>query len=142
MHIIDTKLAEREESGNLIQVGLLGAGEMALGLVNQIERYVPGMRVAAIYNRTQSKAYRCYEQAGVEESNVQLVDNGHDLDRAILSSSSCVVSTPDCLWTAKRIDCIVEITGTINEAFEWTVEALKAGKKVCSFNAELDVSSQ
>jgi predicted homoserine dehydrogenase-like protein len=65
MIIIDQKLRAREAAGTPIQVGLIGAGEMAIGLVNQIERHIPGMRIAAIYNRTAARAHQAYQTAGV-----------------------------------------------------------------------------
>jgi predicted homoserine dehydrogenase-like protein len=138
MYVIDTKLKEREAADEPIQCGILGAGEMTLGLVNQIERHVPGMRVAAIYNRTILKAERCYRTAG-HETIVQ-VENAEQADSAIVERKPCIVTSADCLWKAKKIDVIVEMTGTTHKAFEWILEAMKFGKKVVSFNAELDAT--
>jgi predicted homoserine dehydrogenase-like protein len=138
MYVIDTKLKEREAADEPIQCGILGAGEMTLGLVNQIERHVPGMRVAAIYNRTILKAERCYRTAG-NETIVQ-VENAEQADSAIVERTPCIVANAGCLWKAKKIDVIVEMTGTTHEAFEWILEAMKFGKKVVSFNAELDAT--
>ena len=54
MIIIDNALQAREATGRPIQVGMVGAGFMGQGLTNQITNSVPGMRMAAIYNRTPS----------------------------------------------------------------------------------------
>ncbi len=56
MIIVDKALEERERQGNPIKVGLVGAGYMGRGIAHQIEKYIKGMKVVAIYNRTIAKA--------------------------------------------------------------------------------------
>ena len=51
MIIVDTALKKRAAEGRPIQVGIVGAGYMGRGMALQIEKSIPGMRVAAIYNR-------------------------------------------------------------------------------------------
>ena len=51
MIIVDNALKAREAAGQPIRVGMVGAGFMGQGLTNQITHSVPGMRMAAIYNR-------------------------------------------------------------------------------------------
>ena len=138
MHIIDTRLKEREAKGTPIQVGMLGAGAMGQGLANQIEFHVPGMRVAAIYNRTQSRAEQCCKMTGHETFVV--ANSGVEVDDAIAKDVACVAATADCLWTSSQIDVVVDMTGSIHAAFEWTLAAMRAGKKVVSFSAELDAT--
>ena len=138
MMVIDLKLQERQAAGNPIQVGILGAGEMSIGLVNQIERYTPGMRTAAIYNRTPEKAARAYATAGIDTTSSAA--NGPALDDAILAGQAITVESPEILWAAEQIDVVVEMTGTIQLAFDWIMQAMAAGKHVVSFNAELDAT--
>lgn len=112
---------------------------MTRGLVNQIVKYVPGMTIGAIYNRTQSKAIQVLEQAGIK--HVPVIMNSNDLKKALLAESPCVVTCPSLLWESKSdIDVVVEMTGTISEAFDWICASLQHGKKVVSFNAELDAT--
>ena len=63
--IVDTALQARERSGTPIRVGMIGAGFMGQGLTNQIVNSVPGMRMAAIYNRTPERALGVYRYAGL-----------------------------------------------------------------------------
>ena len=60
MLIVDAALAKRAAAGRPLQVALFGAGFMAKGIVNQVLRYTPGMRIAAICNRTPSAAIETY----------------------------------------------------------------------------------
>ena len=138
MMVIDKRLAEREALGRPIRVGMLGAGEMAAGLTNQIERHVPGMRMAAIYNRTVSKAQAAYELAG--HQGIRVVDTSRSIDDAIQIGQPIVTGDWRALIEAEQVDVIVEMTGTIDLAFEMTVAAMRAGKHVVSFNAELDAT--
>ena len=51
-------LRARAAEGRPVRVGMIGAGFMARGIANQIVNSVPGMRLAAIANRTPSRAER------------------------------------------------------------------------------------
>jgi predicted homoserine dehydrogenase-like protein len=138
MIIIDQKLRAREAAGTPIQVGLIGAGEMAIGLVNQIERHIPGMRIAAIYNRTAARAHQAYQTAGVEA--VLSASTASQVDDAIRRNRGVVTESVQVLVDAASIDVIVEMTGAIEFAFDVILKAFAAGKHVVSFNAELDAT--
>ena len=60
MIIVDNALRAREAAGGPIRVGMVGAGFMAQGLANQIANSVPGMVMAAIYNRRPQRAVDVY----------------------------------------------------------------------------------
>ena len=66
MIMVDRALQAREEQGKPIRVGMVGAGFMGQGLTNQIVNSVPGMRMAAIYNRRPERAFDVYRYAGRE----------------------------------------------------------------------------
>ena len=126
MIIVDQKLSEREAAGTPIQVGLIGAGEMAIGLVNQIERYIPGMRIAAIYNRTAARAHQAYQTAGVEV--VLSASTASQVDDAIRRNRAVVTESAQVLIDAACIDVIVEMTGAIEFAFDVILKAFASGK--------------
>jgi predicted homoserine dehydrogenase-like protein len=138
MIIIDQKLSAREAAGTPIQVGLIGAGEMAIGLVNQIERHIPGMRIAAIYNRTAARAHQAYQTAGVEA--VLFASTPSQVDDAIRRNRGVVMESVQVLVDTASIDVIVEMTGSIEFAFDVILKAFAAGKHVVSFNTELDAT--
>jgi len=64
MIMVDRALEAREAQGKPLRVGMIGAGFMGQGLTNQIVNSVPGMRMAAIYNRKPERAHGVYEYAG------------------------------------------------------------------------------
>jgi predicted homoserine dehydrogenase-like protein len=136
MIIVDTALDKRAAAGKPVRIGLVGAGFMARGVALQIALSVPGMRVAAIANRTLDGARRAYREAGQEEMRV--VDSVAALERAIEAGVPAVTDDALLLCRAGGIDAIVEVTGTIEHAAHVTLEAIRHGKHVVLMNAELD----
>ena len=138
MIITDNALKFRQNIGNPIRVGIIGAGYMSKGLVNQIERYTPGMKVVAISNRTIEKALGCYHQAGIE--NIIEVSNASQLSDAIAQGNYAVCGDASILCEADGVDIIVEATGTIDYAASSVLNAVKNYKPVVLLNAELDAT--
>lgn len=136
MIIVDTALEKRAAAGQPVRIGLVGAGFMARGVALQIALSVPGMRVAAIANRTLDGARRAYREAGQEEMRV--VDSVAALERAIDAGIPAVTEDALLLCRAGGIDAIVEVTGTIEHAAHVALEAIRHGKHVVLMNAELD----
>lgn len=134
--IVDTALNRRAAEGRPIQVGIVGAGFMARGVALQIALSVPGMRVAAICNRTIDNAKRSYRESGIE--NFREVGTVAQLEQAIESGVAAVTDDPMLLCRAQGIDVIVEITGTIDHAARTTLEAVAHQKHVVLMNAEVD----
>lgn len=136
MMIIDTALQQRAREGKPIRVGLVGAGFMARGVALQIALSVPGMRVAAIANRTLEGARRAYREADV--SGVREVGSIAELERAIESGVPAITEDAVLLCRAAGIDAIIEVTGTIEHAARVTLEAIAHRKHVVLMNAEID----
>lgn len=138
MFIVDTALAEREAHDNPVQVGIVGAGYMGRGIALQIERYIAGMRVAAIANRTLEKAYKGYAQAGVEDA--RSVSSLADMERAIKHRQYVVTDKAELVARADPVDVIIEATGTVEFASSIVLRAIQQGKHVVLMNAELDAT--
>jgi predicted homoserine dehydrogenase-like protein len=136
MILIDTALQRRASEGRPIRIGLVGAGFMARGVALQIALSVPGMRVAAIANRTLDGARRAYREAGQEE--MRAVDSLASLESAIAAGIPAVTQDALLLCQADGIEAIVEVTGTIEHAARVTLEAIRHGKHVVLMNAEVD----
>lgn len=136
MMIIDTALQQRARDSKPIRVGLVGAGFMARGVALQIALSVPGMRVAAIANRTLEGARRAYREADV--SGVRVVETVRQLEMAIESGVPAITEDAMLLCRAAGIDAIIEVTGTIEHAARVTLEAVAHRKHVVLMNAEID----
>lgn len=137
MIIVDTALAKREAEGNPVQVALVGAGYIGQGVVRQIEKYVEGMRVAGISNRTLSKARKAYQEAGIEPLIAQ---NVNEVEDAINKGKYVVVEDPFLLCKAEGIDVIIEATGDVEFSARVAMKAIEHHKHIVLMNAELDAT--
>jgi len=137
MIIVDKFLQKRELENNPIRVGIIGAGVMAKGVVNQVMRYTPGMVVAAIANRTISKALAAYQYTNTD---AQICETQEAFEKCLSEGGYAVTDNADLLCQSEHIDIIVEMTGTINYAASIVMQAIENKKHVLLFNAELDAT--
>lgn len=138
MILVDTVLEKREEENNPIKVGIIGAGEMAKGLINQITKHTPGMVVAGVYNRTLEKPINLYKAINID--NYRIVESIADLEKTINSSIPAITQNIDLLIKCEEIDIIIDLTGSIDFSANLTLNAINNKKDILSFNAELDAT--
>ncbi len=138
MIIVDTALERRQQEGNPIRIGMVGAGYMGQGMAAVIERNMVGMRVVAIANRTVETAERAFADSGVEDS-VQVGDQ-EALDRLLASGGRAVTSDPLLLCRTPEIEAIIECTGEVEHGARTATEAIVNRKHVMLMNAELDAT--
>ena len=136
MIIVDRALAARAAAGNPVRVGMVGAGFMGRGIANQIINSVPGMRLAAVGNRTLANARRAYSEAG--GADAVTVDDVGALNDAIRRGQPAVTEDAMLLCRADGLDAIVEVTGDVAYGALVALEAIAHGKHVVLMNAELD----
>ncbi|MDZ4787300.1 MAG: Gfo/Idh/MocA family oxidoreductase, partial [bacterium] len=136
MIIIDKALEKLEKTSNPIRVGIVGAGFMSKGLVDQIINRTPGMKIVAISNRTIKNAKENYAFAGIKNSSE--VETVKELDDSVKSNKSAVTGNFSILCQSKNIDVIVDMTGAVEFGATVALEAIKNKKHIVSMNVELD----
>lgn len=136
MIIVDRALAERAATGRPVQVGMVGAGAMGRGIARQMFRAFPGLRLAAVANRTLANAERAYHEAG--QSDVEQVTDVAQLEAAIGAGLYAITEDPELVCRAPSIEVLVEVTGTVEHAAHVVETAVSNGKHVILMNAELD----
>ena len=137
MIIVDTALAKREAEGNPVQVAVIGAGYIGQGLTLQVEQYIEGMRLAAISNRTLSKARQAYRDAG---RDAVVAESVSDVEESIIKGRYVITEDPLLLCQADGIDVIVEATGDVEFSAHVVMKAIEHRKHVVLMNAELDAT--
>jgi predicted homoserine dehydrogenase-like protein len=135
--IVDNALKAREAQGKPIRVGMIGAGFMGRGLVNQIVHSVPGERMVAIFNRQVQKAVSAYQYGGLEPV---VATTQNQLEDAIRSGKPVVSEDPFLLCRSDQIDCLVDVTGAVEFGARVVLDAFEHGKSVVLMNAELDAT--
>ncbi|MET0183733.1 MAG: SAF domain-containing protein [Caulobacterales bacterium] len=138
MIIVDTALKQRQASGKPLRVGIVGAGFMAQGLVNQITHSVPGMVVAAVSNRRPERALDVLRYAGFDDA--ALSDTQSQLDAKILSGKPAAAEDGMLLARSPHIDILCDTTGSVEFGARIVLEAFKHGKDVVLMNAEIDAT--
>ena len=136
MVIVDTRLHELELAGTPIRVGLVGAGVMGRMVALQLLTPLTGIRLAAIANRTLSRAVQAFREGGVDE--IQTVDSLAQLNEAVRRNRAAVLDDPLLLCEAEGIDVIIEVTGTVEFGARVVLKAIEQHKHVILVNAELD----
>src|SRR4051812_3793694 len=139
MIIVDNALNAREAAGQPIRVGFIGAGFMARGLANQILNVIPGIRLAAIFNRHVERAVDVYRYAapGIEPV---VADSQGALEDAIRAGRPVVTDDAMSLCRSEQIDVLIDLTGAVEFGAHVTLEAFANGKHVILMNAELDAT--
>jgi predicted homoserine dehydrogenase-like protein len=138
MIIVDTALEKREAEANPIRVALVGAGYMGRGIVLQIEKYLKGMRLVAISNRTLTEAGRAYREAEVDA--IKTVETVSQMEATISAGNYAITDDPMLLCGAEGIDAIIEATGDVEFSAHVTVKAIENQKHIILMNAELDAT--
>lgn len=138
MLIVDTALKERAESNRPVRVGLVGAGYSGKRITYQISKFVPGMAVVGIANRTIDNARQAYEYAGIDDSEV--VNSSASLDQRISDGRPSITDSVDVLTEAKNIDVIVDATGSVLFGADIALSAINNNKHFILMNVELDAT--
>jgi predicted homoserine dehydrogenase-like protein len=138
MFIVDTALERRQQEGNPIRIGMVGAGYMGQGMAAVIERNMLGMRVVAIANRTVDTAERAFADAGVQDCTH--VADQDALTKVLALGGRAVTSDPLLLCRAPEIEAIIECTGEVEHGAHTVTEAIANRKHVMLMNAELDAT--
>jgi predicted homoserine dehydrogenase-like protein len=136
MIIVDKVLEQRESEGDPVRVGIIGAGYMGRGIALHLP--VPGLRLAAVYDRTLAQAAVAYSQAGAERPLVG--SSPSEVSAAVGRGKPVITDDPTAICEADGIDIIVEATGEVEFGARTCLSALKQGKHVVLMNAELDAT--
>jgi predicted homoserine dehydrogenase-like protein len=134
--MIDVALGDREATRKPIRVGVVGAGATGRAIALQLGTPVPGIRLAAMANRTAAHGERALHEAGI--GGWVRVDTAGEADAAIARGVTVLTEDPTVLTDCDNIDIIIEVTGTIAAAAEMVLRAFEHGKHVVLVNAELD----
>ena len=138
MMIVDRALRAREEQGKPIRVGMLGAGFMGQGLTNQIENSVPGMRMAAVYNRRPERAVHVYDYSGRQD--VTMASTQQQVDESVRRGTPVVAEDPFTICRSPEIDVVIDVTGSVEFGAHVVLEAFRHEKSVVLMNAEVDAT--
>lgn len=138
MIVVDTLLQERQREGRPVRVGLVGAGFMARGIINQVTHSVPGMVIACVMARRPEQAVEALEYAGV--ASYKHVDASVDVDHAAEHGTVAITDDVDVLLGANAVDVVLDATGAVEFGVRLALRAIEQGKHLVLLNAEVDAT--
>lgn len=131
-------LLERERRlGHPVRVGIVGAGQMGTGMASTIAK-TPGMTVAAIANRTLSKAVDALHGAG----HRNVVEAGSDIEAAIraVDEGRAVAINDGLAMPRLGVDIVVECSGYPEIAAQVAYACITHSKDVALMTIEADIT--
>ncbi|HMF71951.1 MAG TPA: hypothetical protein VK616_10775 [Flavitalea sp.] len=136
MIIVDTALQKRHAENNPIRVGLIGAGFMGRGIALQISKYVPGMKLVVISNRTIEKARQAYVASDITE--IAEVSTVSQLEENIRKGKFSITEDPMLICDAEGIDAVIEVTGAVEFGATVAMRCISNKKHIIMMDAEVD----
>lgn len=121
---IYSQLQERENQGNPIRVGIIGAGQMGYGMVSQIA-HIPGMIIVGISDirlENAQKAKDAFNQSSEQKVDIKVSDDFKEIINDELP------------------EVIVDATGVPEVGAQIALEALLAKKHLVLLNVEVDIT--
>ncbi len=137
MIAIDTLLRRRQTEGRPVRMGLVGAGFMAKGLVNQVINATPGLQLTVVSNRTPAKAHAIVTEAGAVPV---AADSAADVARAVQAGHVAVTDDIELVTSSDAVDVVVDATGAVAFGAELALAAFAGGKHLVLLNAEVDAT--
>lgn len=136
MIILDDALRAREAAGNPVRVTISGAGFAAQGLIMQLMRPTPGLKLSVVANRTLASVEEVFGNLGITDYVV--ANNEAQLAAAVRVGRLAVTTDPVLAAASAGTDVLVEATGEVEHGARVVLAAIEARKHIVLVNAELD----
>ena len=137
LHIGD-KLKARQERGQIIGVGVVGAGQMGKGMTAQLN-LVCGMKPVIVADHTMQKAVDAYRYAGIDDSDIAQAKTLDEANSFAERGKFVATDNPDLVSTANAVECVVDCTGRPESGAVIAPLTIKNGKHIVMMDVEADV---
>ena len=131
------KLREREESGNRIKVGVIGAGLFACQTIGQLSR-IPGITTSIIADIYKEKAIRGFVRFGRQKPGEIVEVNDTEAANRYIHKNIPVITTNSRVLIDSDVDVILEATGVTEAAAKHAHEAINKKKSVVMATVEAE----
>ncbi len=128
------KLQRRQDDGNPIRIGLIGAGKFGSMFLSQV-RHIPGMHLYAIADLSAARAREAMARTGWDAEaavTVRFTD-------ALSTGRTCITEDPEALIGAPGLDVVIDATGSPAGGIRHALLAARHGRHIIMVNVEADV---
>jgi len=126
-------LQERQEQGNPLRVGMIGAGKFGCMYLSQV-RKIPGIHLVGIADLRVANAYANLKLTLWPDERV----DAKTLEEARKTGKTCVIESAEDLIASPFIDIIIDGTGDPELGIKFTLLCCKHGKHIVNVNVEAD----
>jgi predicted homoserine dehydrogenase-like protein len=130
-------LRKRQEAGNPVRVGVIGAGMYGSQYLTQA-RFVPGIKLVAVCGRHLDKAQKHCVMAGWSADDLAMVTSASAINDVARKGKVALVADAQELLQAE-LDVVLDITGVPETGVEMAWNAIQNGKHIIMVNVEADV---
>ncbi|MEZ0241360.1 MAG: NAD(P)H-dependent oxidoreductase [Chloroflexota bacterium] len=133
------KLQERAAAGRPVTLGVVGAGQMGLGLVSQLAP-LAWFDVTGVADIDLERARTAYRRAGVPDDQIVTADDLAAAERAREAGRKIVTRSAELLANLPGNEAIVDATGVPEVGAIVAEAAIRGGQHVVMLNVEADVT--
>ena len=127
-------LAEREEMGNPVRVGLIGAGKFGAMFLSQARR-TPGIHVVGVADLDWARARDACERTGWTPEEI----GASSFIDSLETGSTCLTTDPEALIRADGLEVVIDSTGSPAAGIKHCLLSIKEGRHIIMPNVEADV---
>lgn len=136
---INRKLEELERNGEIIKVGVVGAGQMGRGMISQIES-MAGMRVVATADIQIGNVTNAYVKSGISADDVVETNSVQQAAAAIKEGKVIATTDAQLVTSLPEVDVVVDATGVPDIGAKIAWDAILNRKHIVMLNVEADVT--
>mgnify|MGYP000997857350 CR=1 FL=1 len=132
------ELEEREITGNLVRIGMIGAGQMGTDVVAEV-KMMKGIDVVIIADIDLDRAVQAYKIALVE-GDVIVAETAEQADLAVEAGKRVVARDFRVITDMKNVDVMLEATGVPEIGTRAAIRSAYHGQDLSMMNVETDIT--
>lgn len=135
--VMNKKLNQMAKENKPIKVGIVGAGKMGKGLINQMSR-INGMEPSLVINRNGEKGIKALISAGIPREEIVFTNSLKEIDFQLEKGKYVVTEYMDLAAKANGIQAVVDATGVPEVGAKLSLDAINNKKHIVMLNVEAD----
>jgi predicted homoserine dehydrogenase-like protein len=133
------ELEKRAAAGNLIRVGVSGAGWIGSGFVAQVAQ-MQGMTVSLLADKDTGAAFRAFTAVGVEPGDIIEVSTPGQASDALWAGKRVITGDYTLAAQLEEVDIVADVTPSPAIGAETASACIRHGKDIVLVNIEADVT--